>query len=467
MKAGLIGLGVMGRNLALNLRDNGHDVVATDAWESARAWAVPGISIVHDHAALAVQLPRPRVIVLMVKAGDQVDKEISELTPHLDPGDVIVDGGNSRYLDTEHRSDGLIKKGIGFLGVGISGGAEGARTGAAIMVGGTDASWQTVRPLLSSLAAVAGDGTPTIDHFGNGGAGHFVKMVHNGIEYAIMQAIAECHGLMRDHAGLSPDEISAVFDRWATVGRAAGYLLEITSEIASARDELTGGLLLPLIDDRAGQKGTGTWTVQAAAEYGVPVPGIAEALYMRQLSGLDPVRRAMRDAPQNTDGELPSASLVDDLESALTGTVVVSLAQGLQLYAAAARTHGWKTDLSAPLRVWRAGSILRMTMLDGIANELSMQAETDHCLNVPVIRQDVIAALPAWRRSVATALAAGYPAPVLAASLNYVDALATSPLPTAMVQAQRDRFGDHGFGRTDRDGMHHGPWLHPDREAGS
>jgi len=468
MQAGLIGLGVMGRNLALNLHDKGHEVVATDSWESARAWSAPGVDVVASHAEMVGRLAAPRVVLLMVKAGEQVDREIETVTSYLAPGDTIIDLGNSYYRDTERRAAELAERGFGFLGIGISGGAEGARYGAALMAGGGHADWARARQLLGPSAAQISAGVGAIEHFGPGGAGHFVKMVHNGIEYAIMQAIGEAHGVLRDVAGLSDDAIAAVLDRWKT-GPGAGFLLEITADIVRAKDALTGGPLLPLIDDAAGQKGTGSWTAAAAVEFEVPATAIMEALAERQLSGQSAQRAlAYRLAGESRPAAASPAGLADDLEAALTGAMVVALAQGVQIYAAAARENeGWRRDVSSLLRVWRAGSILRMAMLDRLADALDAAGgEAGHdLLLVPSIVADVLAARPAWRRAVVAGVSGGVPVPVLAASLGHVESLGRRTLPTALVQGQRDRFGAHGFRRTDREGDFHGPWVQPDEEA--
>lgn len=468
MKAGLVGLGVMGRNLALNLRDKGHEIVATDAWESARQWSAPGIPIAASHAELAKSLGDNRVILLMVKAGEQVDKEIADLLPHLGHGDIIIDGGNSLFTETERRAEELAGKGIGYLGCGISGGAEGARHGAAIMAGGGEADWLRAKDLLTSFAATAGaDKRPTVDYFGTGGAGHFVKMVHNGIEYAIMQAIAEAHVLMRDCAGLSPDEISAHFGEWARDGDGAGFLLEITADIANAKDAVTGDLLLPLIDDVAGQKGTGGWTVKAALDQGVAATAIMEAVGARQVSGQRDARKVMLRAAGKRSRFEAGPGLIEHLEPTLAAAMLVSVSQGLKIYAEAAREKGWSGTLPSVLRVWRAGSILRMRMLDGLADQLDAHPGAEDCLAVPAIARELVGRLPAWRDVAITAISAGVPAPVLTSSLSYVDALTTDQLPTAMIQAQRDRFGAHGFRRTDRGGDFHGPWVQPDEETDS
>ena len=462
MAVGLVGLGVMGRNLALNWRDAGHEVVATDSWETARAWRATGIMVSDDMPFMLAALPAPRVILLMVKAGDQVDFEIANLVQHLEPGDMIVDGGNSLYLDTARRAASLAARGIGYLGVGISGGAEGARRGAALMVGGPRETWERARPYLEAVAATAPDGAPCVDRFGEAGAGHFVKMVHNGIEYAVMQAIAECHHLLTRGAGLGADAAADILSRW-NAGRAAGFLMEITAEIAATVDPLTDTPLVERIADTAGQKGTGGWTVEAAIMHGVAIPSIMEAVTARQISGEAAARATMAGLAPARDA-LTGDTLADDLEAALTGTMIAALAQGLHLYAVAAAENGWENDLARVLRVWRAGSILRMAMLDDLAGH--MVDGTRLPLAIPAIAGDVSALLPRWRKAVAGAVAAGHPAPVLGASLAYVDGLGTRALPTAMVQAQRDRFGAHGFGRTDHEGQHHGPWIFPDEEAG-
>jgi 6-phosphogluconate dehydrogenase len=316
--------------------------------------------------------------------------------------------------------------------------------------------------MLEAVAATAKDGALCVDRFGDGGAGHFVKMVHNGIEYAIMQAIAEAHMLLTRGAGIGADEVAAILSRW-NAGRGAGFLLEITAEIANAPDPLGGGILLDRIGDAAGQKGTGGWTVEAALEHGVAIPSIMEAVTARQISG-EASARAIMAAQNMPHGPIPRDGLEDALESALTGTMLAALAQGVHLYAVAARANGWDTDLARVLRVWRAGSILRMDLLDTLATRVT---DDPLPLAVPDIARDMAALVPAWRRVAGAAIGAGYPVPVLAGTLSYVEALATNPLPTAVVQAQRDRFGAHGFARTDRECIHHGPWVHPDTEEGA
>jgi 6-phosphogluconate dehydrogenase len=472
MKVGIVGLGVMGRNLALNARDGGCQVIVTDSWQAARNWAPRGIEIVDDHGALATALPSPRVVLLMVKAGDQVDVEIAALTPHLAAGDIVIDGGNSNYRDTQRRARDLKLRGIEYLGVGISGGAEGARKGASLMVGGSEAAWRGAGEFLSTIAARSGDGALTVARFGDGGAGHFVKMIHNGIEYAIMQAIAETHGLMSGIGGLGPDAVGDMLEGWNASGRASGFLLEITAGIVRTRDPLTGGPLLAQVSDVAGQKGTGTWSVEAGLEYGVALPSIMEAVSARQVSGQTGAREAVGGAVGRAVGGSPPPDCADsffaDLEEVLVATMMVSLCQGLHLYAVAAEQHGWEASLPDVLRVWRAGSILRMGLLDDMADMLEGGLEGGgDPLSVNQIASDVAARMPAWRRTVGAAVVGGFPAPVLSTTLAYIEALGAAVLPTAVVQAQRDRFGAHGFGRTDRGGRHHGPWVFPDQEPGA
>ena len=462
MPIGLIGLGVMGRNLALNWRDKDIPVIATDSWESARAWRANGVTIIDDLPSFVAALPTPRVILLMVKAGAQVDKEIDALAPLLAQGDMIIDGGNSNYRDTDRRAQTLVERGIGFLGVGISGGAEGARHGGALMVGGSAQNWQTAQPMLTAVAATAHDGALCVDRFGDGGAGHFVKMVHNGIEYAIMQALAECHALLTHGAGLSAPEVASIFNNWNTNGKASGFLLEITAEITATMEG--DSPLVSRIADIAGQKGTGGWTVEAGIAHGVAIPSIMQAITARQISGEGAARAAMAHVtpPRGT----LASSLAAPLETALHATMMVSLCQGVHLYARAAAEHGWSTDLPAVLRVWRAGSILRMAMLDDLAHALETQSHpTPLPLEIPELAEQLSAYLPDWRTVVAQASLAGHPIPVLSASLAYAEMLGVEALPTAMVQAQRDRFGAHGFARTDKPGQHHGPWVHPDAET--
>jgi 6-phosphogluconate dehydrogenase len=467
MQAGIIGLGVMGRNLALNLRDSGFNVVCTDPWQDARDWRARDVDVVASSAALVGQLAAPRVILLMVKAGQPVDDLIGELAPLLSPGDVIIDGGNSHHADTDRRHDELADKGIGFVGVGISGGAEGARNGAALMIGADEDSWTTAQPMLTAVSATAPDGARCSARFGHGGAGHFVKMVHNGIEYAIMQAIAECYHLLRHAAGLSPHQVAGIFKGWNEGGPSAGFLLAISAEILATDDPETGSPLIDLIGDAAGQKGTGGWTTNAGIDYGVAVPSIAEAVAARQISSEPALRRSLSTVMSAPGAAAFAGDLPALLEQALTGTIIAALSQGTQLYLRAAQARGWSTDLPSVLRVWRAGSILAMPILDELADVAEATGGAPVLLEIPTIASRIAGLSDAWRKTLIAALEAGIAAPVLSASCNYVHSLSSPVLATALVQAQRDRFGAHGFARVDKPGAHHGPWHTNDPEAAS
>jgi len=442
---GLIGLGPMGRNLALNLRDAGHRATVWDPWPEAAAWQAGGIDTASGLAGLVNALEPPRLILLMVKAGEPVKQLAAELVPVLTAGDVIMDGGNSHYLDTEALAAQLAKKNIGFLGIGISGGAEGARRGPAMMAGGDPAVWERAEPLLAGIAARAGD-EPCLAWFGDGGAGHFVKMVHNGIEYAVMQAIAESCALLAA-GGEAALGIAATIGEWGK-GPLAGYLMEITAEICATVDDKTAGLLIDAVADRAGHKGTGTWCCQAGLDFGVPLPSIAEAVAMRQLSAATELRQGTTPSKPSKP---PDAA---DIEAALGASILIALAQGCHLISIAAKARGWPATPQAAARVWRQGSILRMALLDAI---IALPADTP-LLSHASVRKRIGNWLPGWRRSAAWGLEAGLAVPVTAAGLAYWNGINSARLPTALIQAQRDRFGDHGFERTDRAGRHHGPW---------
>ncbi len=388
----------------------------------------------------------PRLILLMVKAGEPVRQLADSLTPLLAPSDVLLDGGNSHYLETEALAARLAEKAIGFLGIGISGGAEGARRGPAMMAGGDAIAWAKAEPLLASIAARAG-GEPCLAWFGEGGAGHFVKMVHNGIEYAVMQAIAEACTLLAA-GGESASQISGLVGEWAG-GALAGYLMEITAEIFATIDEESGGPLIDIVSDRAGHKGTGTWCCAAGLDFGVPLPSIAEAVAMRQLS-------AARELRQGHTPPKPAAPLdAAAIEAALGASMLMALAQGLPSHRAPRRKRGaGRQRLQAAARVWRQGSILRMALLDDV---VALPAETP-LLAAASVRQRLSGWLPGWRRATAWGLENGLAIPVTAAGLAYWNGLNSARLPTALIGAQRDRFGDHGFERTDKPGQHHAAW---------
>jgi 6-phosphogluconate dehydrogenase len=436
MKAGLIGLGVMGRNLALNFRDAGHDVSVWDPWPQARNWQADGVDVCASLDALVAALPAPRVILLMVKAGEPVFDLAAQLDSLLDAGDIVIDGGNAHFADTEATFRMLHDRGIHFAGLGVSGGAEGARNGPSMMLGCSEPARDLLMPLLESIAA-RHDGKPCIAWFGKGGAGHFVKMVHNGIEYAVMEAIAEAWQLLAA-TGLEPGDAGQVFASWAE-GELAGYLMEISGKVLQAKDAASGKAMIDIVDDAAGQKGTGGWTVQAAVELGVPVPSIMAALTARQVSS-HPELRTRRHSIAHVTGLQQGA-----LQDALKASIALALAQGAHLLMTASEQHGWHIELAEAARVWRQGSILRMGLLDDLANK-------DALMKAAHMNRDALA------QAVTAAMQGSVPVPVFSAGLGYLDMCDAATLPTALVQLQRDRFGAHGLKRKDTGETFHGPW---------
>ena len=462
---GLVGLGVMGRNLALNMADRGARVTAFDPWEPVRS-AAAGIlgaqgAVVDDLPALAAALPTPRRVLIMVKAGAPVDGVIDGLAPVLDPGDILIDGGNSHYQDTLRRQAALAGRGLGFLGLGISGGEEGARHGPSLMAGGTQADYDRVAPVLTAIAARF-DGRPCCARVGDGGAGHFVKMVHNGIEYAMMQAIAEAYDLMRGVLGLAPVQMADRFAHWND-GPLAGYLIGITADIlATADPDAATTALVDRILDSAGQKGTGRWTSEAALALGVPTPTLTEAVFARALAALKAERVAAAAVLPGPDGSgtgPEQAGAQSDLGDALLGGFVAIYAQGLALIAAAGQEQGWAADLSSVAAIWRAGCIIRARLLDDIARAFAEAPDLANLVSAPFAREMLRGAAPGWRRTVGLAQRAGVPAPALASALAYVDGYRQARGPAALIQAQRDYFGAHTYRRLDRAGDFHTDWT--------
>lgn len=455
MPLGIIGLGTMGRNLALNLADHGVPLVA---WERDGALAarardeLPATTDwASDAADLAARLDAPRTVLFMVTAGSAVDAVIAALRPHLAPGDTIVDGGNTDAADTARRQADLAADGIHLIGLGVSGGEEGARRGPALMAGGDPDAWTRIAPTLEAIAARAADGTPCCNRLGGGAAGHFVKTVHNGIEYAVMQALAETYDLMRHGLNLDVDAIGAAFAAWNR-GPGGGYLVEIASDIARTRDA-DGAPLLDKVVDRAGQKGTGRWASLAALELGVAAPSIAEAVFARAVS-------AARDDRHTLAGDPPGAVdiAVDDLEAAMRATTLLSFLQGFVLIAAADARDGWKVDPIAVARVWRAGCILRSPLLDRLAAAFATVSPGAHPLSAPALRQELAETLPGLRRTAAAAIGAGYAVPALTSALAWHDGMVRARVPADFLQGLRDRFGAHTFERIDRPGSHHAAW---------
>jgi 6-phosphogluconate dehydrogenase len=436
MKVGLIGLGVMGRNLALNFRDAGHDVCAWDPWPEARNWQADRVVVCAEQKDLVHAMPTPRVVLLMVKAGAPVRQLAVQLADLMEPGDVVIDGGNAHFADTMANSALLDGRSIHFAGLGVSGGAEGARNGPSMMLGCDEPVRDLLLPVLESIAA-RHDGKPCVAWFGTGGAGHFVKMVHNGIEYAVMEAIAEAWQLLAA-TGLDADAAGKVIAGWGG-SDLAGYLMEISAEVLQARDRLTGAAMIGIVDDAAGQKGTGGWTVQEAVELGVPVPSIMAALTVRQVSA-HPDLRTRNNTSADVTGLQPGT-----VRDAVKASIALTLVQGGYLLSTASKHHDWRIDLAEAARVWRQGSILRMAMLDAFADRASLIKTAQE--NRDALAQSVIAATQAC-----------VPVPVFSAGLGYLDMCEAATLPTALVQLQRDRFGAHGLKRKGSGETFHGPW---------
>ena len=436
MRLGLAGLGVMGRNLALNFRDAGHEVVAWDPWPSARAWQVDGVGVCETMGELIACLEQPRIILLMIKAGEPVRELAAQLDGLLAPGDIVIDGGNAHFIDTQTNVKLRAQRGIHFAGLGVSGGAEGARNGPSMMLGCDEEVRDLLVPVLESIAA-RHVGQPCVAWFGKDGAGHFVKMVHNGIEYAVMEAIAEAWQLLAA-TGLEAFEVGKVFAGWAD-GELAGYLMEISAEVLQVMDSASGKPFVHIVDDAAGQKGTGGWTVQEAVHLGVPVPSIMAAVTARQVSSHRDLR-IQKTAPVHVPGLQP-----DTIEGALKASITLALAQGGHLMKVASKQYGWHIEPATAARVWRQGSILRMDFLDDFADGVALM--TKGRANREALAQAVISAT---QHSV--------PVPVFSAGLTYLDMCDTATLPTSLVQLQRDRFGAHGLKRKDTDEIFHGPW---------
>ncbi|MBB5158495.1 NADP-dependent phosphogluconate dehydrogenase [Saccharopolyspora phatthalungensis] len=463
---GVTGLAVMGRNLARNFARNGYSVAVHNRTPSKTRALIDefgheGDFIATETAAdFVAALERPRRLVIMVKAGDPTDAVIQEFAPLLEPGDMIIDGGNAHFADTRRRERELREQDIHFVGTGISGGEEGALHGPSIMPGGSGQSYASLGPMLEKIAAKAADATPCVTHVGPDGAGHFVKMVHNGIEYADMQLIAEAYQLLRDVAGYSPAQIAEIFRTWNT-GRLDSYLIEITAEVLSHIDAATGKPFVDVVQDQAEQKGTGRWTVQIALELGVPVSGIAEAVFARSLSGHTALREASRGLAGPTAkplGESESAAFADQVEQALYASKIVSYTQGFHEIAAGSAEYDWNIDLGAIASIWRGGCIIRAAFLDRIRAAYDARPDLPSLLSDETFAQEIAAAQEDWRAVLVAATNQGVPTPGFAAALAYYDALRAERLPAALTQGQRDYFGAHTYRRTDREGSFHTLW---------
>ena len=453
---GLIGLAVMGENLVLNMASNGYNVVVynrttskVDEFLAGRA-AGKSIAGAHSLEEMCSKLARPRRVMIMVKAGGAVDKVIDGLLPHLDEGDILIDGGNSEFPDSIRRTDDLAVRGILFIGTGVSGGEEGALKGPSIMPGGNPAAWPHVKPIFQSIAAKTDAGEPCCEWVGRGGAGHFVKMVHNGIEYGDMQMICETYQMMKDGLGMSNQQMHDVFSKWND-GVLDSYLIEITRDILGYVDE-DGNSTVDVILDKAGQKGTGKWTAISALDVGQPLTLIGEAVFARCLSALKEERvsasKVLKGPDSRFDGD-PEA-LVNDLEQALYASKIVSYAQGYQLMRAISDEKDWELNYGAIALMWRGGCIIRSAFLGNIRDAFEKDAGLTNLLLDPFFESAVENAQSAWRRVVATAATLGIPMPAISAALAYFDGYRTERLPANLLQAQRDYFGAHTYERTDR-----------------
>jgi 6-phosphogluconate dehydrogenase len=464
-KIGLVGLAVMGENLALNIEEKGFPIaVYNRSVERVDQFVQkhPGKRIrgCKSPAELAASLERPRRILMMVKAGKPVDDTIAVLRPHLDKGDMLVDGGNEYFENTVRRSRELDAAGLSFVGMGVSGGEEGARHGPSLMPGGPRFAYDALAPILTRIAAQVDDG-PCVDYMGPGGAGHYVKMVHNGIEYGDMQLIAEAYDVLRTVGGLSLEELAATFARW-NEGELKSYLIEITAKIFSTKDQVTGGALLDVILDVSGMKGTGKWTVQQASELAAPIPTIASAVEARIISALRSERLA---ATRRLGGPAPGVQkgvdkrqLVEDVKHALYAAKVCSYAQGMNLLRTASQVYEWNLQLGRIARIWKGGCIIRAQFLDRIKQAYERNAALPNLLVDGEFAREMSERQAGWRRVVALAVQNGIGLPSMTASISYYDGYRRERLPACLTQAQRDFFGAHTYQRIDREGTFHTEW---------
>ena len=469
---GVIGLAVMGENLVLNLADHEVSVAVYNRTAERTRKFMEGaargrpVHAAQSLAELAGRLERPRRVLLMVKAGAPVEAVLEELVPHLEQGDIVIDGGNSHFRDTERRAERLAGKGLHYVGMGISGGEEGARHGPSMMPGGPRPAYDQLESLLKKIAAQSDSG-PCVAYVGTRGAGHFVKMVHNGIEYGDMQLIAEAYDLLRRGAGLSPARLAEVFDAW-NQEELRSYLIEITGRIVAFPDDQgTGAVLLDRIDDRAGQKGTGKWVTQAALDLDVPVPTITAAVDARLLSGRKDERlkaaevyRGSAQAGRTPGADQPGAGmeLIEGVRRALYAAKICSYAQGFALLAEGSREYDYGLDLAEIARIWKGGCIIRAAFLDRIRVAFRRDPRLPNLLLDPDFAREIGERHAAWRRTIGLAQQWGIPVPALSASLSYFDAYRSPRLPANLLQAQRDYFGAHTYERTDRPGVFHTDW---------
>jgi 6-phosphogluconate dehydrogenase len=455
----------MGANLALNVESRGFSTAVYN-----RTWATTekflhtegrgkGVHGYRTPQEFVASLDRPRRVLLMVKAGQPTDDMINLFLPLLEPGDILIDGGNSHYRDTERRFEQVTHAGVHFVGMGVSGGEEGARFGPSLMPGGTEAAYAALQPILEKIAAQTDSGA-CVTYVGRGSAGHFVKMVHNGIEYGDMQLIAESYDLLRHLGGLTAVQLEDTFGTWNR-GRMSSFLIEITADIVNRHDKDTGAVMLDVILDKAGQKGTGKWTTQAALDLGVPIPTITAAVDARILSSMKDERTKAETilGPAHPAPAADAKGLVADVEAALYAAKVISYAQGLAMLSAASREFNYGLKLEEIARIWKGGCIIRATLLDRIMGALRANPTLPNLLLDPGFAKEIREALPAWRRVVSLAVANGIAVPAMSASLAYYDTYRRGRGPAYLIQAQRDYFGAHTFERTDREGSFHLEWT--------
>jgi 6-phosphogluconate dehydrogenase len=467
---GVTGLAVMGANLARNIARRGvptavHNRTAAKTEQFMADYGDEGpFTAAGSLEEFVSALERPRRIIVMVKAGPPVDGVIADLAPLLDEGDIVIDAGNSHFADTRRRDRECAERGLRFIGTGVSGGEEGALLGPSIMPGGAQSAYGEVEEVFTQIAAQV-DGEPCCAYIGPDGAGHYVKMVHNGIEYADMQLIAEAYDLMRFGVGLSVPDIAGIFDEWNT-GDLESFLIEITGKVLAKTDEATGGPLVDVIADEAEQKGTGRWTSQDALELGVPLTGITEAVFARSLSALREQRAAASKAlagPQ-PDGSLPD-SLVDDIRRALYASKVVAYAQGFEQMTAAAAKYDWQLDMGMLAKIWRGGCIIRARFLNRITDAYTEQPDLVNLLMAPYFRDAVADAQDAWRKVIVAAVDSGIAVPAFTSSLAYYDGYRRERGPANILQGLRDFFGAHTYRRTDREGVFHTRWAQDGSEV--
>lgn len=469
---GLIGLAVMGENLALNMASKGwrvsvynrtvagveEGVVERFINGRAKGKSIEGFT---DIASFVDSIELPRKIMMMVRAGSAVNELMEQLFPHLSPGDILIDGGNSNYEDTNRRVKLAESKGFLYVGAGVSGGEEGALNGASIMPGGSEKAWAEVKPILQSIAAVASDGTPCCQWVGPAGSGHFVKMIHNGIEYGDMQLIAEAYWVMKNLLDLTNEQMSSVFSYW-NEGKLRSYLIEITANILKYKDK-TGAFLIDKILDTAGQKGTGKWSVINAMELGMPLGLIATAVFERSLSAQKSLRElaARQFQCKHSMTVYNKQDMVKEIYSALYASKLVSYAQGFAVLQKASESFGWNLDLSSIARMWRGGCIIRSIFLNDIAAAFDAKDRPKHLLLAPYFKDEIKGLLTGWKSLVSQAMREELPVPAFSSALNYFYSLASANLPANLIQAQRDYFGAHTFERKDelRGQFYHENWT--------